>query len=318
MSSKSPSLAADTLVLHGGAFRHDPTTSATAVPNYQSTSFDFPDTATAVKIVNFEQIAFTYSRVGNPTVDALEQRLAALEGGAAARGAASGQAATALAVLTLVEAGDNIVSSPDLRPLLPRALEAVWNRGALCRSVRSREFPPRNRRPHPPLFRRVAAQPKALRLSHRGGRRHRPAARHPADYRQHCRAARDQAFRPWGGGRRLFGDQIHRRPRHDDRRRHRRQRQISLGRFSRAPALDPPAGPGLREPQLPSIGGALRSDRLRAARPSRASARSGPEPRPAERVPVAPGPRNAAAAHPAPFRQRRQGCELPRRASQGR
>ena len=109
-----PALGVDTLVLHGGSFRHDPATSATTVPIYQSTSFDFPDTATAVKIVNFEQIAYTYSRVGNPTVDAFEQRLAALEGGAAALGVASGQAATALAVLTLVEAGDNIVSSPDL------------------------------------------------------------------------------------------------------------------------------------------------------------------------------------------------------------
>jgi O-acetylhomoserine (thiol)-lyase len=114
MSAASPSLAAATLVLHGGSFRHDPTTSATAVPIYQSTSFDFPDTATASKIIRFEQLAYTYSRVGNPTVDAFEQRLAALEGGAAALGLASGQAATAIAVLTLVEAGDNIVSSPDL------------------------------------------------------------------------------------------------------------------------------------------------------------------------------------------------------------
>ncbi len=114
MSAEPRALSVDTLVLHGGSFRHDPATSATAVPIYQSTSFDFPDTATAIKIVNFEQIAFTYSRVGNPTVDAFEQRLAALEGGAAALGVASGQAATALAVLTLVEAGDNIVSSPDL------------------------------------------------------------------------------------------------------------------------------------------------------------------------------------------------------------
>jgi len=84
MSAESRAMGIDTLVLHGGSFRHDPATSATTVPIYQSTSFDFPDTATAVKIVNFEQIAFTYSRVGNPTVDAFEQRLAALEGGAAA------------------------------------------------------------------------------------------------------------------------------------------------------------------------------------------------------------------------------------------
>ncbi|MGA2495420.1 MAG: PLP-dependent transferase [Roseiarcus sp.] len=114
MSAASPSVAPSTLALHGGSFRHDPATSATTVPIYQSTSFDFPDTATAIKIINFEQIAYTYSRVGNPTVDAFEQRLAALEGGAAALGLASGQAATSLAVLTLVEAGDNIVSSPDL------------------------------------------------------------------------------------------------------------------------------------------------------------------------------------------------------------
>jgi len=83
MSATSPSLAPFTLALHGGSFRHDPTTSATTVPIYQSTSFDFPDTATATKIIRFEQIAYTYSRVGNPTVDAFEQRLAALEGGAA-------------------------------------------------------------------------------------------------------------------------------------------------------------------------------------------------------------------------------------------
>jgi len=110
----SASLSPNTIVLHGGSFRHDSATSATTVPIYQTTSFDFPDTATAIRIVNFEQIAYTYSRVGNPTVDAFEQRLAALEGAAAALGVASGQAATALAVLTLVEAGDKIVTSPDL------------------------------------------------------------------------------------------------------------------------------------------------------------------------------------------------------------
>ena len=114
MSDAKPSQSPSTIVLHGGAFRHDPATSATTVPIYQTTSFDFPDTATAIRIVNFEQIAYTYSRVGNPTVDAFEQRLAALDGGAAALGLASGQAATALGVLNLVEAGDNIVSSPDL------------------------------------------------------------------------------------------------------------------------------------------------------------------------------------------------------------
>jgi O-acetylhomoserine/O-acetylserine sulfhydrylase-like pyridoxal-dependent enzyme len=59
MTAEPRALGIDTLVLHGGGFRHDPATSATTVPIYQSTSFDFPDTATAIRIVNFEQIAFT-------------------------------------------------------------------------------------------------------------------------------------------------------------------------------------------------------------------------------------------------------------------
>jgi O-acetylhomoserine (thiol)-lyase len=113
VSSKS-TLAQDSLVLHGGNFRTDPATAAVAVPIYQSTSFAFESTAKAARISRFEEIAYTYSRVANPTTDAFEQRLAALEGGVAALGVASGQAATAVAVLSLVEAGDNIVASTGL------------------------------------------------------------------------------------------------------------------------------------------------------------------------------------------------------------
>ena len=105
---------ADTLVLHGGPYRTDPVTGATAVPIYQSTSFDLRSTERADRLVNFEEIGFVYSRIGNPTLDVLEHRLAAIEGGAAALAVASGQAATALAVLTLVQAGDNIVTGTDL------------------------------------------------------------------------------------------------------------------------------------------------------------------------------------------------------------
>ncbi|CAH2598780.1 O-acetyl-L-homoserine sulfhydrylase [Rhodovastum atsumiense] len=104
----------DTLVLHGGPFRADPATGATVVPIYQSTSFDLQTTERADRLVNFEEIGFVYTRIGNPTQDVLEHRLAAIEGGAAALALASGQAATALAVLTLVQAGDNIVTGTDL------------------------------------------------------------------------------------------------------------------------------------------------------------------------------------------------------------
>jgi hypothetical protein len=104
----------DTLVLHGGAYRTDPATGATAVPIYQSTSFNLGTTERADRLVNFDEIGFVYTRLGNPTQDALEERLAAIEGGVAALALASGQAATALSVLTLVSAGDNIVTGTDL------------------------------------------------------------------------------------------------------------------------------------------------------------------------------------------------------------
>jgi len=104
----------DTLALHGGSWRSDPATNAVAVPIYQTTSFKFKDIATAERLAALEEIGFSYSRVANPTQDALERRLAALEGGAAALALASGQAAVASAVLTLAQAGDNIVSSTDL------------------------------------------------------------------------------------------------------------------------------------------------------------------------------------------------------------
>jgi O-acetylhomoserine (thiol)-lyase len=105
---------ADTLALHGGPWRVDPITRATAVPIYQTTSFDFESTGRADRLVNFEEIGFVYSRIGNPTADVLEHRIAALEGGVAALALASGQAAVALSVLTLVQAGDNIVTGTGL------------------------------------------------------------------------------------------------------------------------------------------------------------------------------------------------------------
>ena len=89
----------ETLVLHGGSYRADPTTGATAVPIYQSTSFDLQTTERADRLVNFEEEGFVYTRIGNPTQHVLEERIAAIEGGAAALALASGQAATALAVL---------------------------------------------------------------------------------------------------------------------------------------------------------------------------------------------------------------------------
>jgi O-acetylhomoserine (thiol)-lyase len=103
----------ETLALHAG-WRADPTTTAVAVPIYQTSSFQFNSTEHAANLFALAELGNIYTRLGNPTTDVLEKRVAALEGGVAALAVASGQAASAFAVQNLARAGDNIVSSTDL------------------------------------------------------------------------------------------------------------------------------------------------------------------------------------------------------------
>jgi O-acetylhomoserine (thiol)-lyase len=107
-------LKPETIALHGGAYRSDPASGAVAVPIYQTTSYQFQDTGHADRLFALDEIGHIYTRVSNPTQDAFETRLAALEGGAAAVALASGQAASAFSILNLAGTGDNIVSSTDL------------------------------------------------------------------------------------------------------------------------------------------------------------------------------------------------------------
>ncbi len=102
-----------TLSIHAGQ-QADPTTGSRAVPIYQTTSYVFESVEHAAGLFGLEQEGNIYSRIMNPTVDVLEKRLAALEGGSAALALASGQAATSLAVFNLARAGHNIVSSAHL------------------------------------------------------------------------------------------------------------------------------------------------------------------------------------------------------------
>jgi len=92
----------------------DQETKSRAVPLYQTTSYTFDDTAHAADLFGLRKFGNIYTRIMNPTTDALEQRMAALEGGTAALATASGQAAETLTVLTLAKAGDEIVASTDL------------------------------------------------------------------------------------------------------------------------------------------------------------------------------------------------------------
>ena len=103
----------DTLSLHAGQ-QPDATTGARAVPIYQTTSYLFRDTDHAAALFNLETPGHLYSRISNPTVAVLEERLAALEGGVGAVCTASGQAALHLAIATLMGAGGHIVASASL------------------------------------------------------------------------------------------------------------------------------------------------------------------------------------------------------------
>ncbi len=103
----------ETLVLHAG-WRSDPHTGSVAPPIHQTTSYQFDDADHAASLFALAQLGNIYTRLQNPTNDILEQRIAALEGGAAALALSSGQTASAFAILNLARAGDNVVSSTDL------------------------------------------------------------------------------------------------------------------------------------------------------------------------------------------------------------
>ncbi|MPZ09473.1 MAG: O-acetylhomoserine aminocarboxypropyltransferase [Kiloniellaceae bacterium] len=103
----------DTLALHAGQ-QPDPTTGARAVPIYQTTSYVFRDTDQAAALFNLERAGHIYSRISNPTVAVLEERIAALEHGVAAIGTASGHAALHLAIVTLMGQGGHVVASSSL------------------------------------------------------------------------------------------------------------------------------------------------------------------------------------------------------------
>ena len=103
----------ETQQIHAGQVP-DPTTGARALPLYQTTAYQFRDTKHAADLFGLAELGNIYTRIMNPTQDAVEQRIAALEGGVAALLVSSGSAATAYAIMNVAQAGDHIVSSPSL------------------------------------------------------------------------------------------------------------------------------------------------------------------------------------------------------------
>ena len=227
----------ETLVLHAG-YRSDPTTTAVAVPIYQTTSYQFRDSQHAANLFGLAELGNIYSRIMNPTNAVLEERVAALEGGVAGAGARFGPGRLA------VRGPEHLPGGRQFRQLdrpLRRHLEPVsqhddeddGNGGPLCRPGRSRGLPARDRRADALLLRRDPAQPQARGLPDRRGGPDRARARGAADRRQHRGTGAVPAARPWRRHRHVFDDQVHRRPRHLDRRHRRRWRQFRLGKARR-------------------------------------------------------------------------------------
>ncbi len=103
----------ETLQLHAGQVP-DPTTGSRAVPIYQTTSYNFNDAQHAADLFGLQKFGNIYTRIMNPTTDVFEKRIAALEGGVAALATSSGQAAQFLAISTIAQAGENIVSTSNI------------------------------------------------------------------------------------------------------------------------------------------------------------------------------------------------------------
>ncbi len=109
-----PKTGPNTTAIHAGQESPDPATGARAVPIYQTSSFVFKDTEHAANLFALKEFGNIYTRIMNPTTDAFERRVAAIEGGTGAVATASGQAAETLALLAITRAGDEIVSANNL------------------------------------------------------------------------------------------------------------------------------------------------------------------------------------------------------------
>ena len=113
MSDEAPSYGFETMQIHAGG-KPDPATGARQTPIYQNTAYVFRDADHAAALFNLQEVGFIYSRLTNPTVSALQERIAGLEGGAGAVACSSGHAAQLLALFPLMDSGDNFVASTRL------------------------------------------------------------------------------------------------------------------------------------------------------------------------------------------------------------
>ena len=221
----------ETLALHAGP-RSDQATGAVAVPIVQSTSYQFRSTEHAANLFALKEFGNIYSRIMNPTTDALEQKVAAIEGGVAALAVSSGQAASAMSIQNLCRPGDNIVSSTDLYGgtwnLFANTLPSMGIEVRFADPSDPEAFRKASDVEDPRVLRGNSAESQAQRLSDRRGGEDRAVSRYPAHHGQYGLTH----YLPPPGARRRhrrsLDHQVHRWPRLLDRRHDRRRRQLRL------------------------------------------------------------------------------------------
>ena len=222
-----------TRALHAGG-TPDAEHGARAVPIYQTTSFVFKDTQDAANLFALQKYGNIYSRIGNPTVAAFEERIASLEGGIGAVATSSGMAAEFITFAALTQAGDHIVAASQLYGGTVTQLDVTLRRFGVdttfVAGTDPADYAAAVRENTKAIFVEVVANPSSevqdlAALAQGGARRRRPARR-----RRHPEHALPRAAdRARGGHRDPLRHQIPRRPRHHPRRRDRRKRPLRLG-----------------------------------------------------------------------------------------
>ena len=227
--------------LHAGQ-QPDPSTGSRAVPIYQTTSYVFSDTEHAARLFALQELGNIYTRIMNPTSDVFEQRLADLEGGVGALAASSGHAAQTMAILTLCQAGDHIVSASTLYGGTYNQFDYTFPRLGIDVTFVDPSDPENFRRAIRPntkiIYGETLGNPRINVFPFEEVAAIAREYRHPADDRQHLRHALPvPALRVGREHCGPFDHQVHRRARHQHRRRHCGRRQLRLGGQPALPQL---------------------------------------------------------------------------------
>jgi hypothetical protein len=302
----------ETLAVHAG-YSPEPTTKAVAVPIYQTTSYSFDSTQHGADLFDLKVAGNIYTRIMNPTQDVLEKRVAAMEGGIGGLALASGQAAITYAIMTIAEAGDNIVSASTLYGgtynLFAHTLPQYGIEVRFANHADPASFRKADQRQDQGAVLRIGRQPAWQRHRLRATGRDSTPARRAFDRRQHGSLTLSvPPLRARRRHRRALADQVHRGSWQLDRRHDCRQRSFPVGRAQaevQAPQRARRVLPWRRLYRSPRPGGFYRS-RARGA-----AAQHGRSHLAVQQLPDSARPGDAAAAHGPHLHQQRKDRRLP-------